>query len=285
MSVRPTAFAMLGLLLALPSIGAAATGDSTTTAITTESGNPTTASTTTPGIASQSQTQVAPPSEAERPMPTGLRTLFRDLGGDFKHLPSVDSAIVASIGGGLALGLHPRDDDVNQKLATDSALFIAGDIAGNTITLMGASMSAYGLGRAFGDNRIAHVGMDLLRAQIVTEAMVQSLKFTVERPRPDGSTGYSFPSGHAAVTFATATVLDRHLPWRFSLPAYAFATYVATSRLHDNVHTLSDVVFGAAVGTIAGRTVTRHGASNFALVPEPTRGGFGVMFVRTSKTP
>jgi PAP2 superfamily len=215
---------------------------------------------------------------------TGLRTLFRDLGADFAHLPSVDSAVVASIGGGLALGLHPLDDDVNQRLARDGGFFKAGDIAGNTLTLMGASMGAYGLGRAFGDNRIAHVGLDLMRAQIVTEGIVQSLKYTVQRPRPDGSSGYSFPSGHAAVTFATATVLDRHHSWRVSLPAYAFATYVSTSRLHDNVHNLSDVAFGAAVGVMAGRTVTRHGASNFALVPEPTRGGVAVMFVRTPKT-
>jgi membrane-associated phospholipid phosphatase len=267
MTIRRTAFAMLGLVLALPSIGAAATGDSANSTTATEN-----------------QSQNAPPSEAAPPTSTGLRTLFRDLGGDFKHLPSIDSAIVASIGGGLALGLHPLDNDVNQHLARDGAFFKAGDLAGNTVTLMAASTTAYGLGRALGDNRIAHVGLDLLRAQIVTEAMVQSLKFTVERPRPDGSAGYSFPSGHAAVTFATATVLDRHLPWRFSLPAYALAAYVATSRLHDNVHNLSDVVFGAAVGTIAGRTITRHGASSFVLVPQATRGGFGVLLARTSKS-
>jgi len=39
--------------------------------------------------------------------------------------------------------------------------------------------------------------------------------------------------------------------------------------------------FGAAVGMIAGRTVTRHGASNFAIVPEATRNGVAMMFVRT----
>jgi hypothetical protein len=138
--------------------------------------------------------------------------------------------------------LHPLDDDVNQRLAGDGSFFKAGDLAGNTLTLMGASMGAYGLGRAFGDSRIAHVGVDLVRAQIVTEGIVQSLKYTVQRPRPNGSSGYSFPSGHAAVTLATATVLDRH------------------------------------------RTVTRHGASNFALVPEPMRGGVAVMFVRIPKT-
>ena len=217
---------------------------------------------------------------------TGLRTLLRDLAGDFRHLPSVDSAVVTSIGGGLALGLHPLDDDVNQRLRGDGDgdFFKAGDIAGNTLTLIGASMTAYGFGRAFGENRIAHVGLDLLRAQILTEGLVQSLKYTVRRPRPDGSSGYSFPSGHAAVTFATATVLDRHHSWRVSVPAYAFATYIATSRLHDNVHNLSDVAFGATLGIVVGRTVTRHGASNFAMVPEATRGGIALMFVRTSRS-
>jgi hypothetical protein len=41
----------------------------------------------------------------------------------------------------------------------------------------------------------------------------------------------------------------------------------------------SDVVFGATVGTIAGRTVTRHGRSNFSLVPISTSGGKGFTLV------
>jgi hypothetical protein len=32
-----------------------------------------------------------------------------------------------------------------------------------------------------------------------------------------------------------ATALERHFDWRFWLPAYTFASYVAISRLHDNV--------------------------------------------------
>jgi hypothetical protein len=43
---------------------------------------------------------------------------------------------------------------------------------------------------------------------------------------------------------------------------------------------LSDVVFGAAVGDIAGRTVTRHGPRNFALMPMVVPGGAGLFFVR-----
>jgi hypothetical protein len=112
---------------------------------------------------------------------TGFSTLLRDLGADFKHLPSIDSLTVAAIGGGLAIAVHPFDDDVNQPLANDGGFFNAGNIMGNAATLMGASVAAYGLGRATGHSRVAHVGLDLLRAQIVAGTMVETLKFTVRR--------------------------------------------------------------------------------------------------------
>ena len=65
---------------------------------------------------------------------------------------------------------------------------------------------------------------------------------------------------------------------------YAIASYVAASRLHDNVHYLSDVVFGAAVGSIAGRTVTEHGRETWTLVPTYTPdGGTAVLLVRVAQ--
>src|SRR5262249_7556683 len=106
------------------------------------------------------------------------------------------------------------------------------------------------------------------------EGIVWGLKASVRRTRPNGGM-YSFPSGHAAATFALAAVVERHLGYRLALPTIAIATYVATSPLHDNVHYLSDVIFGAAVGTAAGWTVVgRHGRTNYAFVPVPTPGGF-----------
>ena len=91
------------------------------------------------------------------------------------------------------------------------------------------------------------------------------------------------PAFRVAVTFAGATVLERHLGWRHSLLAYAIATYVAASRLHDNRHYLSDVAFGAAVGTIAGRTVTQHGADNWSVVPVDVPGGVAVLAMRVGR--
>ena len=124
------------------------------------------------------------------------------------------------------------------------------------------------------------MGMDLLRSLVIAEFVTQSLKYTVRRERPDGSGANSFPSGHAADTMAFATALERHLGWRYAVPAYVLASYVAMSRLHDNVHFLSDVTAGAAVGIIAGRTVTRHGRDNFPVTLMAVPGGAGIMYVR-----
>lgn len=234
------------------------------------------------GAASQGSTAPAPPVGTERR--AGFRTLFRDLAGDFAHVPSRDSLIVGAIGGGAALAVHPFDDTFNQHLQ-GSSLFNAGDRLGNTGTLIGATFAVYSVGLVTGHRQVTHVAMDLLRAEVVSEGMVQVLKMTTSRERPDGSNSLSFPSGHTAVTMAAATVLQRHYGLKWALPVYGLATYVAMSRLHDNVHYLSDVIFGAAVGEIAGRTVTRHGPKNFALMPAVVPGGAGLFFVRLHTTP
>jgi hypothetical protein len=49
----------------------------------------------------------------------------------------------------------------------------------------------------------------------------------------------------------------------------------------DNVHYLSDVVFGAAVDTIAGRTVTEHGRETWTFTPAPVPGGTVLLVGRT----
>src|SRR6185503_17005442 len=100
--------------------------------------------------------------------------------------------------------------------------------------------------------------------------LTQVLKYSTRRERPDGSAKTSFPSGHASDTFAFATALERHFGWKGALPAYVAASYVAISRLPANRHWLSDAVFGASVGLIAGRTVTRHGRTfPVTLLPSP----------------
>jgi undecaprenyl-diphosphatase len=58
-----------------------------------------------------------------------------------------------------------------------------------------------------------------------------------------------FPSGHAALAFATAAAVAILWPRaRWPWIAYAIATIVAAERVMENAHWLSDAVAGAALG-------------------------------------
>jgi hypothetical protein len=229
--------------------------------------------------------QKAEAKEPPTPPRTGFRALFGNLGEDVKHLPSKQNLYLAVIGGALAAGVHPVDQTFNAHLQSHSdgfnTAFAAGKYVGNTPEQVALSIGTYAYGRLFDAPKVAHLGMDLLQAQILTEMLVEPTKFATHRQRPDGSNHQSFPSGHAAITFATATVIERHLGWRKSVLAYTIASYVAASRLHDNVHYLSDVVFGAAVGSIAGRTVVHHAADYWSFAPVNVPGGVAVLITRT----
>jgi len=226
------------------------------------------------------------PESKEPPTPphTGVRALAAGLVQDIKHLPSRPNLFLAAGGGALALAVHPLDDDVNQRLRghlnTATPVFAPGKYLGNTAVQSGAAVVVYVVGRVRHQDKVSHFGMDLLRAQILTSALTTGLKYAVGRDRPDLSNNHSFPSGHASITFATATVIERHLGWRSSAVGYAVASYVAASRLHDNRHWLSDVVFGAAVGAIGGRTVTQHGRGTWTVAPVPAAGGVALIASR-----
>ena len=64
--------------------------------------------------------------------------------------------------------------------------------------------------------------------------------------RPDG---YSFPSGHTSLSFATATALSRAYPkWYVIVPAFLWAGSVGYSRMYMGVHNPSDVLTGSVLG-------------------------------------
>jgi len=227
-----------------------------------------------------------PAPEPEKPTRGFIDALGHNLLDDMKHLPRRNSVYWLVGGGVAALAVHPLDDDVNRRLLGSdiSNAFFPGKYVGSTEVQVGAALTTYIVGRKRHQTRVQHIGMDLLEAQLLTEGIVELTKVAVRRERPvnpDGSQafGYSFPSGHAAITFASATVLQQHLGWKAAVPTYALATYVAASRLHDNRHFLSDVVFGSTVGIIVGRSVTWHGRNTYTLAPVAVPGGLGAAII------
>ena len=213
--------------------------------------------------------------------PTSMPDVVADAVKDFRHIPSwTNLAIFAAAGFGAALE-HPSDARVSQAMSSSQSLgsfFRIGETVGGARTQLFAALGTYAVGQFSGQHKVAAIGADLIQSQILAQTMTAAIKMSVGRTRPDG-TQYSFPSGHSSVMFATATVLQRDLGWKVGVPAYGLATYVAASRIQDKRHFLSDVTFGAAVGIVAGRSVTvGRGQTKFAVAPSAAPGGAGISF-------
>jgi membrane-associated phospholipid phosphatase len=97
---------------------------------------------------------------------------------------------------------------------------------------------------------------------LVTYALNQLIKVSVRRPRPriedlppltDTLTELSYPSAHAATSFAGARMLSPALP---APPLYALAVGLCVSRLYLAVHYPSDIVAGAALGSSVAELVS-----------------------------
>lgn len=231
------------------------------------------------------------------PEHTGFKALLVETGRDFKAFPSRRSTwAILAIGGAAAAIAHPADGKVNRRLVGSPAVgrfFAPGKHIGSVYGQVGTAVGLYVIGRyvvppAKGEprtNKLSHLGFDLLRAAAVSQALTQAIKVTVRRDRPTGEC-CAFPSGHSSSAFAAASVIERHLGYRGAVPTFAIAAYVAASRLHDNRHFLSDVLFGGALGVASGWTVVgRHGRSSYALMPVPVRGGVMVTVTRTPPHP
>jgi len=227
-----------------------------------------------------------------QPAHTGLKALAIETGKDFYEFPQRQSTwVLLALGGAGAALAYPYDDQVNAKLAGSDAaarFFAPGKYIGSGYVQAGTAIGLYAIGRFVlphveGEprtNKVSHLGFDLIRTLIVSQTVTHGIKLTVRRDRPTGEC-CSFPSGHSSAAFATASVLERHLGYRGAWPTYVLASYVAASRLHDNRHFLSDVIFGSAIGIASGWTVVgRHGRSSYALVPVPVNGGMMVSLTK-----
>ena len=210
-----------------------------------------------------------------------FRDLFEDAVRDFANVPTWHNAAILAAGGIGAMTAHAADPAVTRTMSGAQdlrGLLHPGETIGGARTQLAAAVATYAVGRLTTNTKATAIGADLIKSQIVTQSLTAAIKMSVGRARPDG-TQYSFPSGHSSVSFATATVLQRHLGWKVGLPAYGLAAYVAASRVHVKRHFLSDVTFGAAIGIVGARAVTvGRGNARFAVAPAPAAGGAALSF-------
>lgn len=162
---------------------------------------------------------------------------------------NVDLSILKSI--------NPQNPNSGYWLQTShSAYWVPGAISFGTLTT----------GLIKKDKKLQRDGCELLisigSATLVSELM----KSTVRRRRPaekypndvfpntiSVARGRSFPSGHTALAFATATTLAlQYKKWYVTVPAFVWAGTVGYSRMYLGKHYPSDVLMGAAIGVGGG---------------------------------
>lgn len=115
--------------------------------------------------------------------------------------------------------------------------------------VMGASI----LLMAYGNESHRETGKLLSSAYMGAGLITFGMKRLVGRKRPlDETLGNpAMPSGHASITFSVATILGYRYP-KLRIPLYLGAGLVSFSRVYLGRHYPSDVVVGAAIGTVTG---------------------------------
>jgi membrane-associated phospholipid phosphatase len=143
-------------------------------------------------------------------------------------------------------------------------------------------------GRVTGHPHVAQVGLRAFETIGVSGVITRVLKASIGRARPNhppyevwdvelgrgwdsiqGDGAYeALPSGHATAAFAFASAVSNEVARiapeharTIRLTTYGLATWTAYARVHTDAHWLSDVVLGAAVGTVTGWAVTRWHAT------------------------
>jgi len=101
-------------------------------------------------------------------------------------------------------------------------------------------------------------------------------KAVVHEERPDHSDNNSFPSGHSAIAFASATTMYKRYGWEVGMPAYALATLTASARVAAKKHHWYDAVAGAAMGSASGWFFTDAFNNKVQLVPWADSKGAGI---------
>lgn len=202
------------------------------------------------------------------------------------------TALVGAGGAAIAtVAAFPLDVPVARAFQSegpqDSRLLQNGAATFNAVGQPGvllASVAMYGAGRLSGQPHLTSIGAHATQAIVLSGSVTMLLKIVAGRQRPYVQAGNntefdllggrkggrtSFPSGHttAAFAFASAVSTDLHY-WRPEVARvaspllYVGAAAVGAARMYDDRHWVSDVVLGAAIGTIVGRMVTHNARLN-----------------------
>lgn len=185
---------------------------------------------------------------------------------DTRALATVPNALIlGSAGAGAAVSAENLDDVVRRDTARHhrrmGGLNNVLDVAGHPITHAGVAGGLYAASLITDDPDLHTFSGSLVNSLVLSNAAAISLKYAFGTDRPDGEPN-GFPSGHTASSFAVAACIEEQFGLMPGLGAYAVAGLVGLHRIDNRKHDVSDVLFGAALGYVIGKsTAHRHLAS------------------------
>jgi membrane-associated phospholipid phosphatase len=162
------------------------------------------------------------------------------------------------------------DDHINGHI--QSLSFAQAASRGSNVGL-GIELGAAGLMYVLGcsghrSSYAANTGFTALEAMGTASLMNYAVKVGTNRqyayqPNTQGEFwegGRSFPSGHAAASFAFASVIAHRYPHNFWLKwgAYGLATGVSLARVGGKKHFASDILVGGTLGYVTGTYLVTH---------------------------
>jgi membrane-associated phospholipid phosphatase len=171
-----------------------------------------------------------------------------------------------------ATGLLIATSDKHINDHIQSPIFVRDSARGSNIGL-GIELGTAGLlylGGCSGhrSSHAANTGFTALEAMGAANLMSLGIKAAANRQyayhtTPQGEFwegGKSFPSGHAASSFAFASVIAHRYPHNFWIKwgAYGLATGVSLARVGGKKHFASDILVGGTIGYVTGTYLATH---------------------------
>jgi hypothetical protein len=204
---------------------------------------------------------------------------------DVEALCTRKNALTLLAAGGASFAFHETlDDDIADNTREHPNRWgkiqdVIGGI-GNPLHHLAFASGLYAYSLMAEDVELHDFSRAFFNAAAISTISTTLLKFAANTERPNGDPR-GWPSGHTASSVACAAVIDEYYGHWVGIPAYIVSGLVAWERIDDREHDLSDVVFGAALGYVIGRTVAcEHHARfcGFQVEPyvDPATGANGV---------
>ncbi len=170
--------------------------------------------------------------------------------------------------GGFAAALFATDSSVSRHLSNNPDTLLRDRHISDygTYSMVGGAGGIYLLGLMTQNEHQRETGFLSGEATIDGLAVVEALKYATGRQRPfqgngNGNfwkAGTSFPSEHAEISWAIASMFAHEYPSPFvKFLAYAAATTISATRVTAKQHFPADVFVGAAIGYLTSEYVYR----------------------------